>query len=265
MKFRPTQLVILMSVLSLSAYAAQDNAYHHEGGIMVYDNTTVSNSDAFWTADYTYYAKGIDQSKGPYRLNAFLGHSSQVNLKYTHRNDYNSYGIKGKLFFGDHWFVAGNYNYTDDLGKRKDLYNVELGNYISDTTKVYISAQRLEIDTSPRKYDFDKYAIGAKGFIEISGDMGLLLRTEYKYADYKISSYNSDSHGYLAEADYFFTRSFSIGGFYTDGNNEEKTYGGRANYFLRLTDNLSLDLSVDKVYEPKEDGTNWGARLVGRF
>ncbi|MBM7071708.1 putative porin [Shewanella sp. 202IG2-18] len=265
MKFNRTQLALLIGCISLSSYAAQDEKYHHEGGIGTYDNTSVPNSDAYWIGDYTYYSKGIDQNKGPYRLNAFLAHSSQVHLKYKHRDDFDAYTIKGKLFFGDHWFVAGLYDYTDDLGTGENTYKLELGNYISDTAKVYISAQRLERDISPAKYDYDKYAIGAKGFIQTSGDMGFLLKAEYLFKEYKISDYKSDSHGYLAEADYFFTKSFSVGGFYSDGNHEDKSYGGRANYFLRLTDNLSLDLSVDKKYEPKEDGTNWGARLVGRF
>ncbi len=265
MKFYRTQLAILIGCFSLSTFAAQDGAYQHEGSIMVYDNTSASDSDAYWTGKYTYFTKPIDQNKGPYRLNAFLAHSSQFGLKYSHNDHYDSYGIKGKLFFGDHWFVAGNYNYTDDHGKGKDLYNIELGNYISDTTKVYVSAQRLEIDIAKSKYDYDKYAIGAKGFIATSGDMGFLLKAEYQFSDYRYESYNVDSHGYSTEADYFFTKSFSIGGFYADGSHAQEVYGARANYFLRLTDNLSLDLSLDKVYEPKEDGTNWGVELVGRF
>ena len=260
-----TPLIAGLSVIGFSTLAAQDGTYQHEISVAASDNTSDSGTDTLWKGKYTYYAKPIDQNKGPYRLNAFLAHSSQFGVSYGNRDDYDAYGIKGKLFFGDHWFIAGDYSYTDDHGKNKDLYSVELGNYISDTTKVYISAQRFDVDVAKSKYDFDKYAIGAKGFIETDSGMGFLLKAEYKYSDYKYEKVKQDSNGLSLEADYFFTQSFSIGGYYSDGNHEQKVYGARANYFLRISDNISLDLSLDKLYEPDQDGVNWGAQLVGRF
>lgn len=259
-----TPIALGLSFVCFSVFAAHDNPYHHEVSVAVSDNSSDSNIDTHWKGKYTYYTNSIDPNKGPYRLNAFLAHSSLISVNYNHRKNYDNYGIKGKLFFEDHWFVAGNYHYSDDNGKDKHRYSVELGNYISDATKVYVSAERFDVNVTSNDYDFNQYSLGSKGYIETDADMGLLLKAEYRYTDFKYEK-NRNSHGFALEADYFFNKSLSIGGHYSDGRHEQKVYGARANYFLRISDNVSLDLSLDKRYEPNQDGVNWGAKLVGRF
>ena len=267
MKSLFTPILAGLSLVSASALAAYDEDYQHEVSVSAADNTSDSNGDTQWLGQYTYYAKAIEQTNGPYRVNAFLAHSSQFSVYYGHQDDDNNYGIKGKLFFQDHWFVAGEYEQSEVYGDDVYFYSLEIGNYINEYTKVYVSAARHDLKDNASDLELDAYTLGVKSFISLENDMGLLVKAAYIYEDAKFENMRPDQNKVKLEADYFFNQSFSIGAHYDNGDEDDANYGVKADYFLRISDNISLDLSADKYFEDeyKNDGVYWTAKLIGRF
>ena len=267
MKSLFTPILAGLSFVSASALAAYDQDFQHEVSVAASDNTSDSKNDTHWKGQYTYYANPVEQTNGPYRVNAFLAHTSQFSLLYGHQDEDNEYGIKGKLFFADHWFVAAEYEQSEFLGDDVYFYSLEVGNYINEFTKVYVSAARHDIKDKISDLEIDTYSLGVKSFISLEHNMGLLLKAAYLYEEAKFAHLRPDQNKVKLEADYFFTQSFSIGAHYDNGDEDDANYGVKADYFFRITDNISLDVGVNKYFEDdyKSDGTNWKAKLIGRF
>ncbi|MBM7071707.1 hypothetical protein SOPP22_06750 [Shewanella sp. OPT22] len=267
MKSLSKLIISSVALTSFSAFSALDLDYQHEVSLQAKDQTGNSNSDTYWKGQYTYYAKPIEQTKGPYILNAFLAHSSQLTLMYGHKKDDNDYGIKGKWFVRDHWFIAGEYERAELYGDYFDRYHFEVGNYVNDYTKVYVSAERDDLGDKNGKLEIDTYSLGVKSFISLPNDTGVLLKAAYLFKDVETGAPKSDTNNIKLHAEYFFNQSFSIDAHYENGNNDDAQYGVKAAYFIRILDNLSLDLTAGKYFEPedKDSGINWSARFVGRF
>ncbi len=267
MKSLFTPVIAGLSLVSASTLAAYDDDYQHEVSISAADNTSDSKSDTHWKGNYTYYAKAIDQTDGPYRLNAFLAQTSHVSLMYGHQDNNDDYGIQGKLFLPRHWFIAGEYQRREILGDDVDVYHFEVGNYINEFTKVYVSAERKDVNDSKQAAEEDAYRLGIKSFISLPGDTGILLKAAYIYKDSEYNGKSTSTDNVKLEADYYFNRAFSVSAHFGNGDNDDADYGVKADYFLRLSDNISLDLSADKYFEDddKNDGVYWIAELIGRF
>ncbi len=260
-------LISGLAFVSFNSFAVQDLNYHHQFSLQAKDNTGDSNSETYWKRQYTYYEKPIEQTNGPYFLNAFLAHSSQFSLVYGQQDNNKDYGIQGEWFVRDNWFIAGEYERAELYGDYYDKYLFEVGNYINDATKVYVSAERQDLGDSDSKLEIDTYSVGIKSFISLPKNTGVLLKAAYLFKDVEAGAPKSDSNNIKLSAEYFFNQSFSIDAHYQNGDNDEDEYGIKAAYFIRILDNLSLDLIAGKYFEPdeKDHGVNWSARLIGRF
>lgn len=273
MKWTSTITALSLSMISASAFSANDEKFQNELTISYMDLSSSSiDVEPTWSAQYTYFGSHISQKTSPYQLNRFISQTSTLDLNYSNTDGDSSYGIGGEYVFDSKWFIGGDYQRADySLFGDTDVYNANFGYYINDFTKVYFAASKSEEDTSLAQLDGYQYDIGLKTFIRTAYGEGVYVTADYTYNDSEVKTVlgtvKSNSKGWGIKADYYFTKSFSLGGSYSDSTfeNSDDTYAVSADYFLRIVDNVSIEFSADKVIEPSEQGFSYHVSLIGRF
>ena len=273
MKGMSTLTALGFGLISFSALSANDNNFQNEITINYMDySSSKSAEEPTWKAKYSYYGSAISQSDSPYQLNRFMAQTTVLDLTYTNNDRNDSYGIGGEYVFDSKWFIGGDYQYADnDVFGHSHVYSANFGYYANDYTKLFFAATKSDTGNSFIDLETDTYSLGVNSFIATELGEGVYISANYSHTETETKSpfYNdkTDYRSWEVSADYYLTNSFSVGGKYNDSTFEglDDTYSVNAAYFLRIIDNLSLKVNVDKQIEPSISGFTYDIALVGRF
>ena len=273
MKWTSTITALSLSVIGFSAMSAQDNNFQNELTVNYMDySSNKFDKDPTWGVVYSYYGSPISQSSSPYQLNRFLAQTSVLDLNYSNRDSDNSYGIGGEYVFDSKWFIGANYERVETSPSGDaDIYDVSIGYYANDFTKLYFSANRAESGNQVDGSESYQYDIGIRTFLETSYGEGFYITADLDFVDSEVrnkaNKTNSDYRAWGVSVDYYFTDSFSVGGSYADASYDgaKDSYTVNAAYFVRLIDHVSLSLNATKALEPSTSGFFYDIGLVGRF
>lgn len=294
-------LAVLLALTSTHIYAVQDTAYQHEAEV-TYAGYSESFSDGSWNGQYRYYFTPVSQEKTPYALSGFLAQTSNLGGQYSKKNgdfDVTAYSIDGEYVFEDKWYIGANYQNLDwdsnqNLGwdysstkHESDAYSVTLGYYFNDTSSVYINYGKSE-NTTKQSYltsnvvkneqfstDTTFYGIGVKSYLPLSSDQGILLSGLFNHSSYDSTTtspydnyqFSDSSNNLNAAADWYITRSWSVGAMYGTSfdSDRDDSYGINTAYTLRITDGISAKFHLSKQLEPDMDGVFAGIGVNGRL
>ncbi|WP_298776111.1 putative porin [uncultured Shewanella sp.] len=257
---------LLLSLTSASAFAANDNNYHHEAQLE-YNSTSENFSDGDWDMNYRYYTQSVDQKTVPYALSGFLAQSSNIGGHFGFNNDetdFRNYGIDGEYVFDSKWFINGKLNRADENSSDQMTYGIGGGYYFNDTSSVYANYQRLDVNHHGENTDV--YTFGVKGYLPIPVTEGILLGTELNGKHYSTKGKTS-TNDFNMYADWYITRAWSFGANYKieDKSGSDDGYSINTAYFWRLTDSISARILVGKQFEPNQDGVFGKLAINGRF
>jgi len=285
-------LAVLIGLTSTHIYAVQDNAYQHEAEV-TYNAFSESYSDGSWNGQYRYYFTPVSQEKVPYALSGFLAQASNLGGHYSKQNsdiDVAIYSIDGEYVFEDKWYLGANYQNSDwDYSNTKneaDAYGVTLGYYFNDTSSVYVNYGKSENTTKQNylnsmngvwQYEVDStaYGIGAKSYLPLTSSQGILFSGLFSHSSYDSTTtsptdkyeFSDSSNNLSAAADWYITRSWSVGATYatTFDSDRDDRYDINTGYTLRITDGISAKFNLSKQLEPDMDGVFAGIGINGRF
>lgn len=251
MKKSVTAVAILLGLSSMSALAAQDNAFQHEAGIN-YQANSEEFSDGIWNANYRYYVTPVEQNTSPYALNGFLAQTTNLGANYSNFDvaDLDSYGIDATYVFASKWFVAAKYQNNDSDYVDFNTYAAEVGYYFNESSAV--SAFYADGDSDVE----ESYGLNLRSYIALQATAGVDLKASWTHSD-------SDDEFNLG-ADWYINNAWSVGAGYTN-NDDDDAFDVRTAYWLRLSDNFSANFQVARVLESDFDGVNIGLGVVGRF
>ncbi|GGJ00809.1 hypothetical protein GCM10007978_43070 [Shewanella hanedai] len=246
-----TALAILLGLTSMSAVAAQDNAFQHEASLD-YQTNSEEVSDGAWNAQYRYYVAPVDQSKSPYALNGFLAQTSNIGANYSTFDvaDYDQYGVDGTYVFDSKWFVSANYQQVDVSSTDFNTYGAQVGYYFNESSSV--SAFYQDGDSNVE----ESYGLNLRSYIALQSTAGVDLKATWVHLD-------SDDVFNLG-ADWYVNNSWSVGAGYINSDADD-TFNIRTAYWLRISDSFSANFNVSKVLDSDYDGVGMGVGVVGRF
>jgi len=287
-------LTVLLGLTSTHIYAVQDTAYQHEAEVS-YAGSSESFSDGSWNGQYRYYFTPVNQDTAPYALSGFLAQTSNLGGHYSKLDadgDFNvtAYSIDGEYVFADNWYIGANYQNLDwdnySSKSESDAYGVTLGYYFNDTSSVYVNYGKSENTTKNNYYDSityvwkdevdtTAYGIGAKSYLPLSSGQGILLSGLFNHSSYDVKGisptdeyqFSDSSNNLSAAADWYITRSWSVGAMYATSfdSDRDDRYDINTAYTLRITDGLSAKFNLSKQLEPDMDGFFAGIGINGRF
>ncbi len=222
----------------------------------------------------TFYLAPVDDSHGPKAEAAFLEKASDVHLGWGRTN----LEIDGSIFGpkvdedGDIWALGGRY-VTDsgiilalDYAATEidhvdiDIYGVNIGYYLSDTSSLTLGFTRSEVDDLNSKDD-----IWSANYKQLFNNK-FGLEAGIDYTDPK---YGEKAYGITGALDYYINDNFSIGGVLgyissDDDYAEAGVYGINAEYFFNS--NIALNAGYTVTAPDKgDDNKVWSIGLVGRF
>ncbi|MCL1125149.1 hypothetical protein [Shewanella surugensis] len=294
MKKTTIATLILLNLACHSAIAAQDKAYFHESQVD-YLTSSEEFSDGQWGLQYRYYATAVNQETVPYALSGYLAQTSNIGGQYVGIGDDDTrYYIDGTYVFDSKWFIGLGFKKTDinDSNNLKLIdsyktttpdsktYQVTGGYYLNKASAAYLSYNYSDgTDDSHRTYTEDVtghyYGLGLKTLVPMTVTEGIYIDASYQYADTETKysgigfggKTEQTSNNFNLTADWYFTRSWSFGGYYhtDDASNDNDDYGIGTAYFLRLNDVLSARINVVKQFEPDLDGVYGNLSVNARF
>ncbi|MCH1930001.1 hypothetical protein L9G16_07395 [Shewanella sp. A25] len=270
---------ILLSLCSTATMAANDNAFQHQAEV-AYTAPVDHFGEGVWEGGYSYYFTPVSQDTHPYVLSGYLAQTSFIN-GYVASEDsgYDAFSITGQHVFDSKWFVSADYtSYSSDWNDGTTP-GVAVGYYFNSTSSVYVSYHRSEddIDVEPgfsAQSDADILGLGIRSYLPLESTTGIELEA-------RLSSIKSDLKATSAEygvvfrdsnetemldlyADWYLTRSWSIGASYSLGEGEDP-YGINSAYFWRITDAISLATRVEKFYAADLNDLFATVGVNGRF
>lgn len=281
MKKTTIATLILLSLASHCAIAAQDKAYFHESQVD-YNTSSEEFSDGKWGLQYRYYQTAVNQETVPYALSGYLAQTSNIGGQYVgFGDDDTQYDIDGTYVFDSKWFVGLGFQKLDlDENNTNDkTYQLIGGYYLNKASAVYLSYHYNDARNDKSLYTEDVtghyYGLGFKTLVPMTITEGIYIDASYQYADTE-TKFNGTgiggkteqtSNNFNLKADWYFTRSWSFGGYYhtDDTNNDNDDYGIGTAYFLRLNDVLSARINVVKQFEPDLDGVYGNLSVNARF
>ncbi|WP_299494064.1 putative porin [uncultured Shewanella sp.] len=285
--------LILLSLASHSTIAAEDKPFHHESQVD-YITSSEEFSDGKWGLQYRYYQTAVNQETVPYALSGYLAQTSNIGGEYIGFGDSDrQYNLDGTYVFDSKWFVGLGYQKTDlsDSNNLKLIesykaitpdsktYQVTGGYYLNKTSAAYFSYQYNDgnKDNSLYSEDTTGHYVGAglKTLVPMTVTEGIFIDASYHYADTETKysgtgiggKTEQNSNNFNLQADWYFTRSWSVGGYYhtDDSSSDNDDYGIGTAYFLRLNNVLSARINIIKQFEPDLDGVYGNLSVNARF
>ncbi|NRD73125.1 putative porin [Shewanella sp. VB17] len=251
MKKTTSALAILLGLTSMSAIAAQDNAFQHEASLN-YDTNSEEVSDGNLNAHYRYYVAPVDQSKSPYALNGFIAQTTNLGANYNVNDSArDAYGVDGTYVFASKWFVSANYQQVG-FEHTNNLYGAKAGYYFNESSAV--SAFYNDGDKNVK----ETYGLNLRSYIALESIAGVDLTANWLHS-------GSDDDLNLG-ADWYVNNSWSVGAGYTSSDNEALDgFDVRTAYWLRISDNFSANFNLSKMLDSDVDGVDMGVGVIGRF
>lgn len=253
MKNSTMSLAVLLGLTSMSAVAAQDNAFQHQASLS-YSTNSEEVSDGSWNANYRYYIAPVDQSKSPYALNGFLAQTTNLGANYSKLDvayfDSDSYGVDGTYVFDSKWFVSANYHQVDNSHIDVNYYSAEVGYYFNDSSAV--SAFYSDGDSRVE----ESYGLNLRSFVALESTAGVDLTANWAHTDF--------DDVFNLGADWYVNNSWSVGvGYHNNDANDD--FSLRTAYWLRISDNFSANFNLSKLLDSDVDGVGMSVGVVGRF
>ncbi|WP_394388349.1 putative porin [Shewanella woodyi] len=260
MKNSTMSLAVLLGLTSMSAVAAQDNAFQHQASLD-YQTNSEEVSDGVWNANYRYYIAPVDQSNSPYALNGFLAQTTNLGASYSKLDvgiyDSDAYSVDGTYVFASKWFVSASYYRAettitgfDASNTDYDAYRGEVGYYFNESSS--ISAFYADGDNNA----VEVYGLNLRSFVALESTAGVDLTANWTHTD-------SDDSFNLG-ADWYVNNSWSVGaGYYNSDGHDD--FSLRTAYWLRISDNFSANFNLSKLLDSDADGVGMGVGVVGRF
>ncbi|ACA87698.1 putative porin [Shewanella woodyi] len=253
MKNSTISLAILLGLTSMSAVAAQDNAFQHQASLS-YSTNSEEVSDGAWNANYRYYIAPVDQSNSPYALNGFLAQTTNLGASYSKLDvgiyDSDAYRVDGTYVFASKWFVSASYGRVEFLNTDYDAYRGEVGYYFNESSS--ISAFYADGDNNA----VEVYGLNLRSFVALESTAGVDLTANWTHTD-------SDDAFNLG-ADWYVNNSWSVGAGYHN-NDANDDFSLRTAYWLRISDNFSANFNLSKFLDSDADGVGMSVGVVGRF
>ncbi|WP_065188009.1 putative porin [Shewanella woodyi] len=253
MKNSTMSLAILLGLTSMSAAAAQDNAFQHQASLD-YQTNSEEVSDGFWKANYRYYIAPVDQSNSPYALNGFLAQTTNLGASYSKLDvanfDSDSYGVDGTYVFASKWFVSASYQQIEAFNTDVNFYSAEVGYYFNDSSAV--SAFYADGDNNT----VEAYGLNLRSFVALESTAGVDLTANWAHTDF--------DDAFNLGADWYVNNSWSVGAGYHN-NDANDDFSLRTAYWLRISDNFSANFNLSKLLDSDVDGVGMSVGVVGRF
>jgi len=265
---KQTSLALALMLASGLSYAAADVPFQHEASV-IYGANTNEFGDGSWNLGYRYYTSPVSQEQHPYALSGFLAQTSNIGVGYTTVDDadVDAYHLDGQYVFSNKWFLQAGYDRLDidsNLANSDSrIYSLGGGYYFNDHSVAFANYNHREIDSnwlSP-DYSSDFYTVGVRSFIAFQSTTGVDVKMNVSH--FRADGYSNSA--LILAADWYLTRSWSIGGHYSIDEDGDDAYGLQTAYWLRLSDNISMTFALAKMIEPDEDGMSANIGLNGRF
>ncbi|HBF46131.1 MAG TPA: hypothetical protein DDW91_06490, partial [Shewanella frigidimarina] len=154
-------VALMLALATIPAYAAQDNAYHHEAEIGFLDSS--GEADGLVNANYRYYFKAVEQADKPYALAGFFNQGSTVSARYATTDFQDLYNISGEYVFDSKWFLGAGVNQlnADDAVFDITTYEISAGYFFSEHSKLslnYTTNSESESNNGAYlEYEFESY------------------------------------------------------------------------------------------------------------
>lgn len=257
---KKTLLAAAVAALALSPAAMAQN-YQMEAGL-TYTNidpdTAGAEKDSAIALDFKYHFEQVETMDRPLNEAAFLGHNSNVSLKYKTvdkaKEDVISLGAEA--WFEAFYAAVGVDMNQPDVGDDTTDIDVKLGYMLQDNWRVHLSYNITEADDSTSD-DVKNIGIGTKYVAQLDGGTALNLEAGLAKADD-----DDDTLSYDLAADYYFTQAISAGLSYgdSDADDTEATIGINGKYFV--TPLISLEAGYTTT---KDDEDTISLRAAMRF
>lgn len=200
MSLNKLSVALLLALSTSSAYATQDNAYHHEAELSLLDSD--DGGDGLINANYRYYFKAVEQADKPYVLADFFHQGSTVAARYSTSSSDDIYELSGQYVFDSNWFVGAEINRVDIGSDSSTTYSANLGYFFTDHSALTFKHNRMSESESnsftsasynSEAYysdDVDVFILIYEHFIPLQSTTGLMLTGEFAYSD---EQYNSNA------------------------------------------------------------------------
>lgn len=264
MKQTTTVLAVLLGLTSMSAIAAQNNAFHHESSLDYQTNSQYSDV-GIWNAKYRYYVAPVDQSNGPLALNGFLAQTTNLGANYSYLDfdkfETDIFDVDGTYVFDSKWFVSANYRRVDPVVSDSndfDAYGAKVGYYFNRTSAV----TAFYHDRDSNSNIDERYGLNLRSFIPLQAVAGVDLTANWTHASYVEDSDDIFSLG----ADLYVNNAWSAGVGYTNSDIvDNSAVDIRTAYWTRISDNFLANFNLSRVFDSDLGGVGMGVGVVGRF
>ncbi len=203
-----------------------------------------------WGGDATLFLKQVDTRQGPLAEAAFTDRASNIGVAYLRERsgDFDLAAVTGEFYVGNAYFAA-RYGRLSN-GFKLNEYGVRGGLMVARNTRVTAGYDRVE---APFGSDLDIWSVGAKHLMNLAGDTALNLEGEIGVA----RNGGSDLY-YSVQADYYLSRSLSLGARYSGvESDDEWGLGARLFFTPRISGGVEYTrANSDNIY---------GLRLAARF
>ncbi|MGY6630370.1 MAG: putative porin [Wenzhouxiangella sp.] len=201
-------------------------------------------------ADATVFFQPVSIQQGPFAEAPFINRASNLGAAYLRQKDgdFDVYTLGGEFYIDD-LYIAANYSRFSNGFSLND-YGVRLGYMVADNTRVTVGYNRQEL---PFGFDIDRYTVGAKHLMLLTADTALSLE-----ADIGIADADKNRFTYDLAADYYLTRSFSLGARYS-GIGSDDQWGVGTRFFF------TPRFSAGAEYTRDSGDDIFALRLAARF
>jgi len=201
-------------------------------------------------ADVTVFFQPVSIQQGPFAEAPFINRASNLDVAYLREEDgnFDIYNVGGE-FYVDDVYVAASYSRFSN-GFSLDDYSMRLGYMLADNTRVTVGYDRQDM---PFGSNIDIYTVGFKQLTLLSADTALNLE-----ADIGIADADKSRFAYNVSADYYLTRSFSLGARYS-GVGSDDQWGVGTRFFF------TPRFSAGAEYTRDSGDDIFALRLAARF